>query len=480
MDEQTLQAAAEEVAGTIVGRAWGKVFQTGRLSLAVDFRAQRLPYLFISVEPARPRMYMIARRVRDLEKQSAPQSPFAQLLRKHLGGATVLSVTKDEGERVVRFVLDARDELGVRHLRVLVAQLTGRASNLFLLDGRGIIVSRLRETLGEGQQVGDPYAPPAPQPRKGTPRAAFTRGQFETLSEALDDYYTRAEEEQAFDARAGAARQRLHKEVLQRSKLQRKLREDLAAHGRAEEHKRVGDLLLSNVGTAERRGDTVVVTDYYTEGTPRVELKVDENRTLQEEAARRFARYGKAKRAALEIARRLGELEKEIESLAAREAELEMIISGRDRDALESFFGAPKRDTTRPTGGRKKAETIAGVRRYRSSDGYEILVGRGARDNDHLTFKIARPSDLWLHSADYPGSHVVVRNPTRGEVPQRTLLEAAQLAANYSQARSQSKVDVHYTQRKYLSKPKGAAPGLVRMSSFRTIAVEPREAAERV
>jgi predicted ribosome quality control (RQC) complex YloA/Tae2 family protein len=258
---------------------------------------------------------------------------------------------------------------------------------------------------------------------------------------------------------------------------------DLASHGDAEEHKRVGDLLLANIGTAERRGRTLLVTDYYAEGAPRIELEIDENSTLPEEAQRRFARYGKAKRAAQEITRRLGELESELERLNAQLSEIERIIAERDQQALEAFGHDEKR-----AGGRgaaiersKSPDSIAGVRRYRSSDGYEILVGRGARDNDHLTFRLARPHDLWLHAADYPGSHVVVRNPARNtDIPHRTIIEAAQLAAQFSQARANAKVDVHYTQRKFLSKPKGAAPGLVRMSSFRSLAVEPRESGERI
>ncbi|MEO6393206.1 MAG: NFACT RNA binding domain-containing protein, partial [Pyrinomonadaceae bacterium] len=128
-----------------------------------------------------------------------------------------------------------------------------------------------------------------------------------------------------------------------------------------------------------------------------------------------------------------------------------------------------------------KPETkIPGVRRYLSSDGYEILVGRGAKDNDHLTFKIAKPNDLWLHAADYPGSHVVVRNRSRAELPQRTVFEAAQLAANFSQAKKDSKVDIHYAQRKFISKPKRSAPGLVRLTQFRTLTVEPKESGTRL
>jgi predicted ribosome quality control (RQC) complex YloA/Tae2 family protein len=120
------------------------------------------------------------------------------------------------------------------------------------------------------------------------------------------------------------------------------------------------------------------------------------------------------------------------------------------------------------------------MRRYRSSDGYEVLVGRTARDNDQLTFRIARPNDLWLHAGDYPGSHVIVRNSSRNDIPHRTIVEAAQLAAKFSQASKDNKVNIHYTRRKFLTKPKGSAPGLVRMSSFKTITVEPGENLERI
>jgi len=129
---------------------------------------------------------------------------------------------------------------------------------------------------------------------------------------------------------------------------------------------------------------------------------------------------------------------------------------------------------------RKPAQKIPGTRRYISSDGFEILVGRAARDNDYLTFKIARPNDLWLHAADYGGSHVVVRNASRKDVPHRTIIEAAQLAAQFSQARKDPKVDVHYTQRKFVSKTKGAAPGLVRVTRFKNITVEPKEDVPRI
>ena len=109
-------------------------------------------------------------------------------------------------------------------------------------------------------------------------------------------------------------------------------------------------------------------------------------------------------------------------------------------------------------------------------DGYEILIGRNSRENDALTFHVAGPDDFWMHVADYSGSHVVVRNPAKDEnASGQRAHKAAQLAAYFSQARNSSKVEVHYTRRKYVSKPRRAKPGLVKLSEFGSIRVEPRE-----
>jgi predicted ribosome quality control (RQC) complex YloA/Tae2 family protein len=171
-------------------------------------------------------------------------------------------------------------------------------------------------------------------------------------------------------------------------------------------------------------------------------------------------------------------LREEIDLLRQKQNHLQHIASQRDENALEEFDKSETKPQRRV--GPKEEKQIPGVRRYLSTDGYEILVGRGARDNDHLTFRIARPNDVWLHAGDYPGSHVVIRNPTRKEIPQRTVIEAAQLAGRFSQASEDAKVVIHYTERKFLSKPKGAAPGLVRLSKFKSMTVEPRESVERI
>jgi predicted ribosome quality control (RQC) complex YloA/Tae2 family protein len=499
MNEQLIGEVLEELRPALLGRPWGKVFQLSANTLAVDFRTGGSRYLLLSADPARPRLHLVARTVRELERASLAPTPFALFLRKALGGATLRALTKDEGERVVRFKFSVPDALGKEGEATLVAQLTGRSANLFLLDERGRVRMSSRPARGAGQTEGEVYSPPERSP-DAAPRDAETKAKragpdipragTASLSEALDRYYLRQESERAFDARAGAAAARLRQQTANLRKLRDNLRRDLEGHGDAEEHKRAGDLLLANIGTAVRAGGKVRLTDFYAEEMPAVELEVDENRTLQEEAARRFARYTKAKRAAREIAERLEKIEPELAALESKRAELERIVAARDESALAGFAGEKDEKarykspgTAARDKGSKKSSAEKGrtLRRYRSSDGYEVIVGRGARENDELTFRVARSYDTWMHAADYPGSHVVVRARGKDDtIPHRTLVEAARLAAHFSQARKDAKVAVNYTQRKFVSKPRGAAPGLVYLSSFRTLFVEPGEEIERV
>jgi predicted ribosome quality control (RQC) complex YloA/Tae2 family protein len=116
-------------------------------------------------------------------------------------------------------------------------------------------------------------------------------------------------------------------------------------------------------------------------------------------------------------------------------------------------------------------------RRYLSTDGREILVGRSSAGNEHLTFRLARPHDLWLHVEGYGGSHVVVRNPKGQTVPPRTLREAALLAAFFSKARNAGKVPVHYTAVRFVRRSKGSKAGTVLITQEKTIVVRPDPAA---
>lgn len=107
-------------------------------------------------------------------------------------------------------------------------------------------------------------------------------------------------------------------------------------------------------------------------------------------------------------------------------------------------------------------------------DGFEVLIGRGADDNDELTFRVAEPNDLWLHVAGgTPGSHVIVRSPAEGEIPKEVVEKAAAAAAWYSKSRSAARVEVHVCKARDVSKPRGAPAGLVELARWKSVKVRP-------
>ncbi len=478
MNEATIQAIIAELFPLLKGKKLGKIFPLSRLSLAVDFRLTDGRYLFLGFEnnPA-PRIYMIRRRVKDLEKQTRPSSPFLLLLRKRLSSAVLTGLVKIKDERIVRFEFLAEDDLGERKNYTLLAQFTGRSANLFLLDADDRIIDSLRES----DRTGETYQPPegrvtSPGVSSGVhvlPHGRATDTAAD-LSERLDAYYQKLATEKAFAAQAKAALDEIKREIRKREKLRDNLKKDLESHGDIEQHKRLGDLLLASAATAKIKDGKVTVTDFFTDEMPQVEIDIEENLTIPQAAQEHFARYTKARRAVSEIPKRILAVSEELIVMRQRLEKMQGFIETKDTVAFGHFIrkaDSPILEKTKE----KPGEKTSGYRSFVSSDGFEILVGRGAKDNDHLSFRVAKAQDLWLHAADYPGSHVIVRNPNRKEIPPKTLLEAARLAAFYSQAKKQPKAAVNYTQQKYVSKIKGGAPGLVRLSTYKTIMVEPKK-----
>ena len=246
---------------------------------------------------------------------------------------------------------------------------------------------------------------------------------------------------------------------------------DNAAHIRQK-----AQLLTANIYAVPQGVTTFKTIDYYEESMPEIEIAIDPAKTPAENAQKYFAKYNKAKRtlAALEIQEKqnneeLAYLESVLNALenAKEDADLSEIRT----ELAESGFirrQAQKKGQPKP----KRAKPL----RYISSDGYEILVGKSNLQNDELTLRTAEPTDLWMHTKDIPGSHVIIRTNGQSELPEATMEEAANLAAFYSKAKNSSMVPVDYTQRKNIKKPNGAKPGMVIYLTNKTIYITPDEA----
>jgi predicted ribosome quality control (RQC) complex YloA/Tae2 family protein len=302
---------------------------------------------------------------------------------------------------------------------------------------------------------------------------------FDSIVEAADAYFALLEERRGFFALKRRLRSHLLSRLKQRRELLNHLARDLDKFSNGEKHQRYGELLLANLRQAVKTDSGFLVTDYYDEAQALIEIPGADKPTPQEAAEHYFKLSRKARRGFEKVSARLPEVEKEIAQLEKHLADIDAGANAAELNSLAARLNlpAPERKSAQPA---KKEEKIPGVRRYRSSDGYEIMVGRAGADNDHLTFRVAKSYDLWFHAADYPGSHVVLRNPQRKPVPPRAITEAAQLAAKFSQARTLPRAAVNYCERKYVTKMKGFPPGQVRLSSFKTVMVEPGEAGERI
>ena len=228
----------------------------------------------------------------------------------------------------------------------------------------------------------------------------------------------------------------------------------------------MGDLLLARFGDVPQGIDSVVLT-----GFDGVEVSIPLEPELSPDAnARRY--YDEAARAERAAARLPG-LAAEAREAWQAAATLQERAQNGEADAAEIEARLPARGTSRGDGG-----PALPYRRYRSSGGLEIRVGRGARSNDDLTFRHSSPGDIWLHARDAAGAHVVLRWSGDGKPPARDLEEAAVLAALGSRARTSGSVPVDWTRRRYVRKPRKAPPGLVVPERVSTVFVEPDPAVE--
>jgi len=269
-------------------------------------------------------------------------------------------------------------------------------------------------------------------------------------------------------------RQRIRRLMRRREKILA----DLAKARGWEELRRKGELLRVHHQRIGRGLAEVTVPDYYAEAGRPLTIALDPALSVNANAERYFKQARKVKRGLPVIERRLGETEGELKEW---ESALDRVIQAETAEAVDRAKTAHRLERLEPPPlkppPRDEGAARCEPRRYLSTDGREILVGRSSAGNEHLTFRLARPHDLWLHVEGYGGSHVVVRNPKGQTVPPRTLREAAMLAAFFSKARNAGKVPVHYTAARFVRRAKRAKPGTVLITQEKTIVVRPDPAA---
>lgn len=241
--------------------------------------------------------------------------------------------------------------------------------------------------------------------------------------------------------------------------------------------KKKGELITANIYAVEKGMTTLKTIDFYDENMPEIEISLDPNKTPSENAQKYFANYNKAKRTliALEIQEK-----QNIDELTYLESVLNALDTARDLADLDDI-----RNELVESGFLRKQSIKKGAKKvlkskpmhYISSDGFHIYVGKSNIQNDELTLKFAKATDIWLHTKDIAGSHVIICTEGTGEAPDKTLEEAGNLAVCYSKAKQGSSVAVDYTLRKNVKKPSGAKFGMVIYLTNKTMYITPDEIA---
>lgn len=311
--------------------------------------------------------------------------------------------------------------------------------------------------------------------------AGLERFRLSDPSETAGFYHDAIERAGALRDRSQALHALLSRQIAHLRHVELQAQIDSKALGEPEKYKRWGEALLAGLSRAQRSGEQLLVADPYDPGGSLIAVPVPRGQRPQDAAVEMFRRHRRAVRGIEHAATRVrtvGDRQRRLEQLQQR---FETPVSRQQLEGLEGEMQKegipvglePARSKARPVSLSARPR-LEGVRLLRSSDGLSILVGKGGRENQRLTFKLAGPEDFWFHAHGVPGAHVVVRNDERHpRPPATTLMEAAAVAAWYSDARGQDSADVQWTRRKYVRKLRGAPAGTVKLKRFETIRVRP-------
>ncbi len=246
----------------------------------------------------------------------------------------------------------------------------------------------------------------------------------------------------------------------------------------AQENKRYkvwGELLTAYAHDVQKGQIRTVLDDFYS--GEKVEIELEPQLNPIQNAQKYFRTYNKSTKTIKHLESLMARNQADIDYLESVLLAIEQAESPTDLEEISEELEKEHYLKEKSKKGRA-AYTRSQPRQYVSSDGYPILVGRNNRQNDMLTIKQAEKNDLWLHTKEVPGTHVIVKLPPKissiHEVPDATLLEAASLAALYSKAAGSDKVAVDYTFRSNVKKPGGSRPGMVIYDNYWTVMVNPR------
>lgn len=295
----------------------------------------------------------------------------------------------------------------------------------------------------------------------------------DSMSKILEDYYKTKDIKDRIHQRSSDLRKSISIKLDRLYNKLKKQNEELLESENADSYKVYGELITSYIYMIEKGMDSVEVDNFYDPEYKSVKIKLNKNLTPSENAQKYFKKYTKMKTAKVEINNQIKISEEEIHYLENILLSIENcenlaeLLDIREELGKVGYLKSQNKS-------KKETKLTTKPHEFLSSDGFKILVGKNNKQNDHLTLKVADNNDIWLHTKNIPGSHVIIKCEGK-EVSDETLFEGAMLAAYFSKSKMSAQVPVDYTKKKNIKKPNGAKPGMVIYETNNTIYVTPTE-----
>ncbi|MHC5033981.1 MAG: Rqc2 family fibronectin-binding protein [Planctomycetota bacterium] len=471
-----IEAVVADLKPKLEGGRVERIDQPDRHRLILSVRNGPARYwLLICVHPRFSRLHLLT--VRPDHKK--PAAGFCNVARQHITGATIRALSQVPDDRIVVLELAGRDRLMQQRRISLVAELIDVGSNLLLLnEERAILGVLFRETATRRRLVpGVRYEPLEPPPflpdkaRANRFARAVQEGDPLSLGRAIQAHYAALEARESLETGRGEVLGMLRTGLKGRQRRLFRIGAALEKARDAETIRRRGELLKIALPRIQPGQSEVVVEDLFDPDRPEVTIELEPSLSPQENMERLFRRYKKAKAGHDRLEERADATRREVQAIEGLLASAEAASSVAELEELQ--VSARHLGLTLPAE-RSAAPAVKaarkGPRSFRSVEGLEILVARNQRENQQLTFTIARGNDYWLHVLGWQGPHVVVRKPPEKSVSPETLLDAAHLAIHFSKVRGTDYAEVAYTQCKHVRRIKGGA-GKVSYSNASTLRV---------
>ncbi|NME94856.1 fibronectin/fibrinogen-binding protein [Clostridium cochlearium] len=294
---------------------------------------------------------------------------------------------------------------------------------------------------------------------------------FSSPSKTLEYYYSEKDKRDRLNNKSSSLLKLVNNNLERCHKKMELLKDNLEKCKKADKYRIYGELLTANIYNIKQGDESIDVVNYYSEDSEIINIKLDPTKTPSANIQNYFKRYSKLKKSKEYSLEQIKITEDEILYLNSvltniKNTEDYASIEEIKKELMDAHYLKFKKNV-------RKKETKSKPMHFISSEGIHIYVGKNNIENDYLTLKFADKRDLWFHTKDIPGSHVILK--TLGDFTEKTLNEAANLAAFYSKGRDSSKVPVDYTEVKNVHKPNGAKPGMVIYEKNKTIFITPEK-----